>query len=158
MGDKDLAFFKERVEQPGEVEGAGPWESMVYKDFGSFTYEAWRRSLTVRHFLLLLMLFSLPFECFSTYLGLAFWRACREAAEHEGKEEKQRLSGVPGAMQNGKTEYKSVTVAEDSTAEEFMDFYLDDDTRTTWVITSDMPSLPQCCLHELACIHGMSIS
>ena len=36
-------------------------------------------------------------------------------------------------MQNGKTEYKSVTVAEDSTAEEFMDFYLDDDCRTTWV-------------------------
>ena len=36
-------------------------------------------------------------------------------------------------MQNGKTEYKSVTVAEDSTAEEFMDFYLDDDTRATWV-------------------------
>ena len=51
MGDKDLAFFKERVEQPGEVEGAGPWESMVYKDFGSFTYEAWRRSLMVRPFL-----------------------------------------------------------------------------------------------------------
>ena len=26
-----------------------------------------------------------------------------------------------------------MTVAEDSTAEEFMDFYLDDDTRTKWV-------------------------
>ena len=36
-------------------------------------------------------------------------------------------------MQDGKTEYKSVTVAEDSTAEEFMDFYLDDDTRPKWV-------------------------
>ena len=35
--------------------------------------------------------------------------------------------------QDGKTEYKSVTVAEDSTAEEFMDFYLDDHTRTKWV-------------------------
>ena len=45
--DKDLDFFKERVEQPGEVKGAGPWEHMMYKDFGSFTYEAWRRSLTV---------------------------------------------------------------------------------------------------------------
>ncbi|CAL5219821.1 g1733 [Coccomyxa viridis] len=79
VGDQDLEFFKERVEVPGEVKGAGPWEHMMYKDFGSFTYEAWRRSLT-----------------------------------------------------NGKTEYKSVTVAEDSTAEEFMDFYLDDDTRATW--------------------------
>lgn len=36
-------------------------------------------------------------------------------------------------VQDGKTEYKSVTVAEDSTAEEFMDFYLDDHTRTKWV-------------------------
>eukprot|EP00887_Chlorella_sp_A99_P003282 scaffold9.g3282.t1 len=35
---------------------------------------------------------------------------------------------VPG----GKTEYKSVTVAEDATAEEFMDFYLDDDSRPKW--------------------------
>ena len=45
--DKDLEFFKERVEQPGDLKGAGPWEHMVYKDFGSFTYEAWRRSLAV---------------------------------------------------------------------------------------------------------------
>ena len=47
VGDQDLEFFKERVEVPGEVKGAGPWEHMMYKDFGSFTYEAWRRSLTV---------------------------------------------------------------------------------------------------------------
>ena len=46
--EKDLDFFKERVEQPGELKGAGPWEHMMYKDFGSFTYEAWRRSLAVR--------------------------------------------------------------------------------------------------------------
>ena len=45
--NKDLEFFKERVEQPGDLKGAGPWEHMVYKDFGSFTYEAWRRSLAV---------------------------------------------------------------------------------------------------------------
>ena len=45
--DKDLEFFKERVEQPGDLKGAGLWEHMVYKDFGSFTYEAWRRSLAV---------------------------------------------------------------------------------------------------------------
>lgn len=35
--------------------------------------------------------------------------------------------------QDGKTEYKGITVAEDSTAEEFMDFYLDDHTRAQWV-------------------------
>lgn len=32
----------------------------------------------------------------------------------------------------GKTEYKSVTVSEDATAQEFMDFYLDDNVRPQW--------------------------
>ncbi len=36
-------------------------------------------------------------------------------------------------LQDGKTEYKSTTVADDATAEEFMDFYLDDSFRHTWV-------------------------
>lgn len=36
-------------------------------------------------------------------------------------------------VQSGKTEYKSVTVAENATAEEFVDFYLDDPSRHTWV-------------------------
>jgi hypothetical protein len=36
-------------------------------------------------------------------------------------------------VQDGKTEYKSITVAKDATAEEFMDFYLDDPTRMKWV-------------------------
>lgn len=36
-------------------------------------------------------------------------------------------------MQGNNTEYKSVTVANDATAEEFMDFYLDDPTRPKWV-------------------------
>jgi hypothetical protein len=35
--------------------------------------------------------------------------------------------------QNGKTEYKSVTISPDATAEEFMDLYLDDDNRPNWV-------------------------
>lgn len=33
---------------------------------------------------------------------------------------------------SGRTEYKSVTVARDATAQEFMDFYLDDDVRPKW--------------------------
>ena len=41
-------------------------------------------------------------------------------------------------LQDGKTEYKSTTVADDATAEEFMDFYLDDPSRHTWV--SSIPS------------------
>ena len=36
-------------------------------------------------------------------------------------------------LQDGKTDYKSITLAEDSTAEEFMDFYLDDHARAKWV-------------------------
>ena len=36
------------MEGAGEVKGAGPWEHMVTKDFGSFTYEAWRRTLPVQ--------------------------------------------------------------------------------------------------------------
>lgn len=36
-------------------------------------------------------------------------------------------------LQNGKTEYKSLTINPDATAEEFMDMYLDDDNRPNWV-------------------------
>ncbi len=55
-------------------------------------------------------------------------------------------------LQNGKTEYKSVTVAEDSTAEEFMDFYLDDDTRATWVSSSPLFGyLPLFCRRPTPC-------
>lgn len=36
-------------------------------------------------------------------------------------------------LQSGKAEYKSMTVSLDATAEEFTDFYLDDDIRPTWV-------------------------
>ena len=36
-------------------------------------------------------------------------------------------------MQDGKTDYKSVTVASNATAEEFIDFYFDDIARMRWV-------------------------
>lgn len=35
-------------------------------------------------------------------------------------------------LPSGKTEYKSTTVCEDAAAPEFLDFYLDDDTRPAW--------------------------
>lgn len=35
-------------------------------------------------------------------------------------------------LPSGKTEYKSITVGPDATAEEFMDLYLDDDVRPSW--------------------------
>lgn len=35
-------------------------------------------------------------------------------------------------LANGKTEYKSITVSPDVTAEEFMDMYMDDDNRPNW--------------------------
>jgi hypothetical protein len=37
------------------------------------------------------------------------------------------------SVQNGKTEYKSVTIAPDTSAEEFMDMYFDDEFRPKWV-------------------------
>lgn len=46
------------------------------------------------------------------------------------------------AVQSGKAEYKSVTVSLDATAEEFTDFYLDDDIRPTWVSGASVASLP----------------
>lgn len=36
-------------------------------------------------------------------------------------------------LQCGKTEYKSITVAYDATASEFIDVYFDDDFRPNWV-------------------------
>ena len=54
-------------------------------------------------------------------------------------------------LQDGKTDYKSITIAEDSTAEEFMDFYLDDDIRAKWVIlTSSLRVVLQ-----LAALHSV---
>ena len=50
------------------------------------------------------------------------------------------------SAQNGKTEYKSVTVADNATAEEFMDFYLDDSSRPTWVCSPHMHA-PTLLLH-----------
>lgn len=44
VGEEDMNFFKERLEEP---KGAGPWEHMMAKDFNTFTYEAWRRTLAV---------------------------------------------------------------------------------------------------------------
>lgn len=51
------------------------------------------------------------------------------------------LLAMLASVQNGKTEYKSVTVADNATAEEFMDFYLDDASRPTWVCSSHKPLL-----------------
>ena len=39
----------------------------------------------------------------------------------------------PMLIQDGKTDYKSVTVASNATAEEFIDFYFDDVVRMKWV-------------------------
>lgn len=49
---------------------------------------------------------------------------------------------IPGAVKykawrrtlaNGKTEYRSTTIAADATAQETMDAYMDDDNRALWV-------------------------
>ena len=45
----------------------------------------------------------------------------------------QIFSRLVSRSQDGKTDYKSVTVASNATAEEFMDFYFDDHVRMKWV-------------------------
>jgi len=45
--ENDLSFFKAHMEQNVPVEGATNWEPMMNRDFGSFTYTAWRRILPV---------------------------------------------------------------------------------------------------------------
>jgi hypothetical protein len=54
-------------------------------------------------------------------------------------------------MQNGKSEYRSVTISPDATAQEFMDMYFDDDNRPNWV------GGPVRCVCVLAC-HNCSPS
>ena len=46
------------------------------------------------------------------------------------------------SLQHGRTEYKSVTIADNSTAQEFMDFYLNDPTRQQWVSTPSPAACP----------------
>ena len=45
--EEDLAFFKAHMEQNVPVDGATNWEPIMNRDFGSFTYTAWRRILPV---------------------------------------------------------------------------------------------------------------
>jgi len=119
----------------------------MYKDFGSFTYEAWRRSLSVCPLAMQLLseLRHIPAACKALPRLLNICRTITPRLLAWLKCSSRVLHGVVGAsedysaLQSGKTEYKSVTVAEDSTAEEFMDFYLDDDTRATWVSCSPPP-------------------
>jgi hypothetical protein len=40
--------------------------------------------------------------------------------------------------QNGKTEYRTLTISPNATANEFMDMYLDDDNRPNWVSGCDV--------------------
>ena len=113
MDEADLQFFKDRIEKEQPPPGVTQWEPMMNKDFGDFTYTAWRRSLPVRQSCSLL-----PATAVSERSGLIL--------EH---------------LQDGKTEYKSVTIAFNATAEEFMDFYFDDNVRPNWVsILSPLPS------------------
>ncbi len=45
--EDDLLFFKDHMERNVPVDGASNWEPMMNRDFGTFTYTAWRRILPV---------------------------------------------------------------------------------------------------------------
>ena len=146
--ENDLSFFKAHMEQNVVVEGATNWEPMMNRDFGSFTYTAWRRILPVS--LLYRTCTLLAMEVISVQVQQLTDRL--RAANRDNGCLLRLLSAVPwvgvsGASfltwtttqglhihpQTGKAEYKSVTVSLDATAEEFIDFYFDDPTRPTWV-------------------------
>lgn len=50
----DLQLFKDKIEKEDQPSDVGAWEPMMDKDFGDFTYTAWRRKLpvsTLGHFM-----------------------------------------------------------------------------------------------------------
>jgi hypothetical protein len=44
---QDLQLFKDKIEKEDQPSDVGVWEPMMDKDFGDFTYTAWRRKLPV---------------------------------------------------------------------------------------------------------------
>ena len=47
VNEADLQLFKDKIEKEDQPSDVGPWEPMMDKDFGNFTYTAWRRKLPV---------------------------------------------------------------------------------------------------------------
>lgn len=144
----DLGFFKYSAEQDGEVPGASSWEQMMDKDVPhQIKYQSWRRTL--------------PVSAAPCWLGRGTpagsrskgtgplppqrsdaHRQCwscphaNHASEGRGITSHAPLRTRPAPLlllQNGKTEYKSITYSPDATAQEFSDLYFDDDFRPTWV-------------------------
>lgn len=78
----------------------------------------------------------------SWYVTTADLEFCRDAIERDVGPSWERMfekhwdgctyTAFRRSLPNGKTEYKSTTIYENSTAQEFMDFYLDDDMRPKW--------------------------
>jgi hypothetical protein len=130
--DKDLAFFQYRVEQEGEIAGASGWDLMLDKHInGQLKYQAWRRTLPV----------SVPARR-PRAPDRRRWAGCAAIdPDRAGRRRVRAPPRLPGwlphrrppLLQDGKTEYKSVTISHDSTAEEIMDIYLDDNFRPQWV-------------------------
>ena len=121
--EADLHFFQQRAEEDVIIPGAGKWEHMTDLRLDSLTYSAWRRRLPVSlHYTPA----PPPFSMFVNQHNASSLAVLALGEEMQ-----------PMLLQDGKTEYKSTTVADDATAEEFMDFYLDDSSRHTWV--SDRP-------------------
>lgn len=62
MNEEDLQLFKDKIEKEDQPHDVGVWEPMMDKDFGDFTYTAWRRKLPVspQHHLLFWMGITYP--------------------------------------------------------------------------------------------------
>ncbi len=47
VNEADLQLFKDKIEKEDQPSDVGLWELMMDKDYGNFTYAAWRRKLPV---------------------------------------------------------------------------------------------------------------
>ena len=135
MTEKDLAFFQYRVEQSGEIPGSSDWDLMLDKHINKqLKYQAWRRTLPVS---------DEPIMVPKTYYHSREWIGCRHLLRlhdfHYSPHPVPDAASVADlcssglTTQDGKTEYKSVTISFDATPEEIMDIYFDDDFRPQWV-------------------------
>jgi hypothetical protein len=133
--EKDLAFFQYRVEQSGEIPGSSDWDLMLDKHINKqLKYQAWRRTLPVS---------DEPIIVPKAYYHSRVWIGCRHLLRlhdfHYSPHPVPDAASVADlcssglTTQDGKTEYKSVTISYDTTAEEIMDIYFDDDFRPQWV-------------------------
>lgn len=123
------------MEQNGEIPGSSDWDLMLDKHINKqLKYQAWRRTLPVSEETI-----TVP----QAYHRSTVWIGSRHPLRLHGLHHSPHpvldaasvadFCSSDSTTQDGKTEYKSVTVSYDATPEEIIDIYFDDDFRPQWV-------------------------